>query len=288
MGLADFKHISTISSVSAKTAVTKNAQTGSVWKCIVEKLEEKVLPSPDAGARYEGIAILMDSNGNVGAFCMVNANPRASATGGMAAREIWLDTMPLSFWQGQFGSEQANKFVELTTPSAGHTVAFLSITGNNPQNSNNITPESFSGGCVEATLRDHRLDGFEEIMKLKKILDSFNAPNLGSLFLADHSILSNSLASWSSGLQISLGSGKARYKGIEFSHNGGVLSGFSEKQLSRAVVDENGAYQINPENSSGGTIDADYNPSGTSPLPTAAGPSMSCPPTGRAWRRSPC
>lgn len=271
MGLSDLKHISTISSVSAKTSVTKNSKTGTVWKCIVNNLEYKILPSPDSGSRYEGMALIMDSSGNIGAFIMVAANPKSSAAGSINAREIWLDTWPLTSWQTEFGAEQAAKFTELTSPSAGLRIAFMDITGPNPLNANNITPESFSGGCVECTQKGNRENLVEEVMKLKASLDAVNAPSLSNLLLSNYSIFSGSLLSWTSGLSVPVSSGSALFKGVEFPHAGGTITGFADKTLYRATVDNSGTYALQEENSTEGTSILDYNPAGTGAgqLPTA-------------------
>ncbi len=278
MSLTELRKAGTIQSVSSATNVTINniagvPRTGPVFKCIVPNLSKKILASPDSGASFRtGVAKLIDSNGNVGCFLIVNANPKPIAVDVFAANEVWLALADLSFWQAEYGNSQAADMTVISSPSAGLTIVFDTVTGGNPAYTDTITPTGWTGSIGSPTLRGHRQDASEDISTLFIRLNSIANFDLTKLLNSDHSILSGGDLSWSAGLNVNVSAGKSRFKGVEFGHAGGSVPLPKPKTLYRLMVDGNGVYQLQEENTTGGNPDADYNPSGTSPLPNASSP----------------
>jgi len=276
MSLTELRKAGTLQSVSSATNVTINniagiPRTGPVFKCIVPNLSKKILASPDSGASFRtGVAKLTDSNGNTGCFLIVNANPKPIAVGDFAANEIWLASADISFWQAEYGNSQADDMTVISSPSAGLTIVFDTVTGSNPAFTDTITPTGWSGPICSPTLRGHRQDNSEDLSKLFIRLNSIANFDLTKLLNSDHSILSGGDLSWTTGLNVNVSAGKSRFKGIEFDHDGGLVPLPKAKTLYRLSVDGNGVYQLQEENTTGGNEDADYNPSGASPLPTAS------------------
>lgn len=272
MPLTDLKKTSKIVSVSPLTSVTVNGQTGQVYKCVCENLEYKVLPSPDSGASFQGLSKIIDSSGNVGCLIMVGANPTPSSTGGYSAREVWLAPVSISFLNAEIGNDQAAISNLITVPVSGLSIAFDTITGPTPQNANSITPSGFSGGCVSASLRGHRQDSAEDLAKLAERVNSIASVDLSNLLSDDYSVYSGLDLSWTSGLSVNISAGQASYKGVLFNAAAGSVSGLPAKSLNVIAVNNAGTFFAQQENSTGGTLDCDYNPSGTAPLPSANTP----------------
>jgi hypothetical protein len=156
MALKDYKTISKISAVGALGSVTVGGVSFNAYKCTIQDLELKNLPSPDSGARYQHAAFVKDiSTGQIGFFLVVAGNPKTIASGSLAAREVWLAPWSSGNWDNEYNASYSAQNV-LTAPSVGQLIAFAPITGSNPQNANNISPAGASAGCVSSTLIDSR------------------------------------------------------------------------------------------------------------------------------------
>lgn len=169
-------------------------------------------------------------------------------------------------WDNSYTPENGDicQFLPALNPS-DITMPYTFVNGVSPAHDANSSMVSEYQYHAEAIASD-LVEASYKVKSLETVTGNVTA---GSLLASDQAILSG-LGMSATGYDVNIASGSARLHGNSFNYTGGNISALVDKKLSKAYLKLDSTTLLAYENSVAGNIDADYNPSGTTPLPSAS------------------